>query len=103
MEKKKAEKTGTGKPPRIMKHAQSVVINDGDPTTLICTIKCKKIFPFLINFIQMLKMNNRVIAYETNLYNGKYLKLYLIPFPCISVLFSIDKLILCKINIICEC
>lgn len=41
MEKKKAAKGGAGKPPRITKHIQSVVVNDGDPTTLICTVKCK--------------------------------------------------------------
>lgn len=41
MEQKKGAKGGSGKPPRIMKHVKSLVINDGDPVTLTCTIKCK--------------------------------------------------------------
>ncbi len=41
MEKKKAAKSGAGKPPRITKHIQSKVVNDGEATSLMCTVKCK--------------------------------------------------------------
>lgn len=41
MDKKKGAKGGAGKPPRIMQHVKSVVANDGDPVTLLCSVKCK--------------------------------------------------------------
>lgn len=51
MDKKKGAKGGAGKPPRIMKHVKSVAVNDGEPITLLCTVKCKDdhIYILLIN------------------------------------------------------
>ena len=41
MESKAKKETGPSKPPRIIEHLTSLSINDGQPITLKCLIKCK--------------------------------------------------------------
>ncbi|XP_035210044.1 twitchin-like [Stegodyphus dumicola] len=65
MEKKKPAKGGAGKPPRITKHVSSVIVKDGDPTTLSCTVKCES--PFDVVWLHNDKeiKNSKDFVYQT--------------------------------------
>ncbi|GIY64293.1 twitchin [Caerostris darwini] len=65
MEKKKAAKGGSGKPPRIMKHLQSRQVKDGDAVTLICTVKCASSFDVVWLHNEKEIKNSKDFQYKT--------------------------------------